>query len=274
MESVEAEGHSIDEAIAQALQRLGVSRDRVEIEILANATRGILGLGGRRAKVRATVRRPLSLTPSHSPAPAPAPRPASAQPPPRPARPRSAPPPRAAQPSRPQPAAEVPPVDDAMLERARTVLADVVRLCGIEASVVIVSDEAGARLVIEGDPGGLLIGRHGQTLDALEYLINRVVAHEDDATGRLMVDAQDYRARRRQSLEELALRPAERARRRGKPVTLEPMSPRDRRIVHLALQTDPGLTTRSAGSGYYRKLVIIPAGARRAGRSRSPSREA
>jgi spoIIIJ-associated protein len=163
-------------------------------------------------------------------------------------------------PKTPSPAVEL---TDAIVERARAVLAEIVRLTGSSGGVDAVRESDCVRLVITGDPSGLLIGRRGQTLDALEYVLHRIVAHEDEASGRLIVDAGDYRLRRRQSLEQLTHQVAERARRIGKPLSLSPMSPRDRRIVHLALQDDPTLTTRSAGTGFYRKVVIVPAGARR-----------
>jgi spoIIIJ-associated protein len=157
----------------------------------------------------------------------------------------------------------VSPPSEATVERARTALQEVVRLTGVEVHVTVAQDADAVRLVIEGDPSGLLIGRRGQTLDAIEYLVNRIAGQEEDSGSHLVVDSQDYRARRRQSLEDMAHRLAERARQRGKPVTLNPMSPRDRRIVHLALEGDPTLSTRSAGTGYYRKLVIVPEAARR-----------
>ena len=141
---------------------------------------------------------------------------------------------------------------------ARAVLSEIVQLCGVEATV----QTAGSRLVIDGDTGGVTIGRRGATLDALEYIVNRAVGHDDERSGHVEVDANDYRGRRRAALEALAHRMAERARSKGKPVALNPLSPRERRVVHLALQDDPTLTTRSAGSGFYRRLVIVPNGAR------------
>jgi spoIIIJ-associated protein len=136
---------------------------------------------------------------------------------------------------------------------------------GSDARVEVAGGPDGDRLTLVGDVSGMLIGRRGQTLDALEYLVNRIVAREDDHSGRLVVDSQDYRGRRRQALEDLAHRLADRARRRGKTVTLNPMSPRDRRIIHLALQDDRSLVTRSSGQGYFRKLLIIPEGAEQRG---------
>jgi spoIIIJ-associated protein len=310
MDTVEAEGRSIDDAIERALQRLGgVSRDKVDIEIVSNATRGLFGLGGKRARVRARLRAPIAAaagggrdgrreTGDGSDRPAPP----SARVPDRPAlagggerdrrretgdgssptgppaarrtdRARPAPrvrdeksPRRSTANTLPSPVSRLPsrqPPPAAAVARAQEVLTEIVRLTGVGATVAVATDSDGVRLVIDGDPGGVLIGRRGQTLDAIEYLVNRIVAHDEEGAVPLVVDAQDYRARRRQSLEALAQRLAERARRRGKPVTLNPMSPRDRRIVHLALQADPTLSTRSAGNGYYRKLVIVPAGSRR-----------
>ncbi len=272
MEYVEAEGKSIDDAIEQALQRLGVGRDKVEIEIVSNATSGLFGLGGRKAKVRATLRTPLSLDLPDRQTSVSDPSPAS------PVAPRSAEPimqspaqavPLAPQPSTP-PGAEL---DRRTVEQAGAIIQETVRLMGTEATVRVAYESDHVRLIIEGETSGVLIGRRGQTLDALEYLINRIVAHEEEHAARLVVDSQDYRDRRRQALEALAQRLAERARRRGKTVTLNPMSPRDRRIIHLALQDDPSVLTRSSGKGYFRKLLIIPDPGRRGSRQRRGGEE-
>jgi spoIIIJ-associated protein len=272
MEYVETEGDSIDEAIERALARLGATRDRVEIEILSNVSKGLFGLGGRKARVRATLRSPIRFDGGEDESlaatdPAGADEPPAARPEARPIRAED----RVRQPplARPQAGLEAP-----ALERSQAVLQEVVRLIGSEARVRIEDDGDGPRLVIDGDESGLLIGRRGQTLDALEYVLNRIVTREDEGGTRLVVDSQNYRTRRRQSLVDLAHRLGERARRRGKTVTLNPMSPRDRRVVHLALQDDPSLTTRSSGRGYYRKLLIIPGGERRARPRRNERRGA
>jgi spoIIIJ-associated protein len=249
MKYVESEGNSIDEAIDRALVELGVTRDKVDIDIISNSTRGLFGFGGKHAKVRATLRTPLDTTPAEQDE-------------------RAA---RAAEQSRPTAeektiasnrSVKLPregTVDGQTLDRVRTVLQEVLRLMGSEAAVEVLSrDPEGAHLVINGDTSGRLIGRRGQTLDALEYFANRIVARDDEHASRIVVDSQNYRERRRQSLEELAHRMAERARRRGKAVALNPMNPRDRRIIHLALQNDRSLTTRSSGKGYFRRLLIIP----------------
>lgn len=266
MDQVEVEGNSIDEAIDRALRQLGVERARAEVEILSDATRGLFGLGGRKAKVRATVRAPLCVDPP------PVPRPDDASPARRrPQRAQVAPARTTAfatKPSVPRAVPQASPTtthvaSDASLDQAKTALCEIVRRMGVEVTVETLQDEEGIRLSLTGDSGGILIGRRGQTLDAIEYVINRIATHGDDHSERIIVDSENYRLRRRQSLEELAQRMAEQARRQGKAVTLNPMSPRDRRVVHLALQSDPSLVTRSSGTGFYRKLLIVPAGAGR-----------
>ena len=278
MEYVEAEGSSIDAAIERALKQLGVAREKVDIEILANATKGLFGLGGKKAKVRATMRSPLSLTeppakPVREEKKRSEPSADSATDKPKPTEQKSKPP-RARKPraersrnsrqprreSRPEPREERPEVEISAetLETSRQVLEQAVRLIGTEASVKVQRDDLGISLQIEGDESGILIGRRGQTLDALEYMINRVASRDTGHTTHLVVDSHGYRQRRRESLESLAQRMGERAEQRGKTVTMNPMSPRDRRIVHLALEENKAVETRSSGKGYFRKLLIIP----------------
>jgi spoIIIJ-associated protein len=262
MASVETEGDSIDAAIEAALKALGTTRDRVEIEILTNSSRGIFGIGGRKARVRAAVRAPITASVADRsaprvsvPEPATAPPTVTGEPVPPPA----------------QPSSQVS-TDDGTGERAAQLLEEIVRHIGIDARVVVRHEADHILLELTGDSTGMLIGRRGQMLDALEYLINRIVGR-DDGMPRLLVDSENYRARRRAALEEMARRMGEQAKRKGKPVTLNPMSPHDRRIVHLILQEDPALTTKSAGTGYLRRLVIVPEGAtaQRARRPRPPA---
>ena len=129
---------------------------------------------------------------------------------------------------------------------------------GVEAPVSLDVHGPEAVINLEDTVDGLLIGRKGQTLDALEYLLNRMVARGEEEEAHLILDAEGYRERRRQSLESLALRLSERAKRRRKTVTLNPLSPRDRRVVHLALEDDPLVVTKSMGRGYFRRLSIVP----------------
>jgi spoIIIJ-associated protein len=262
MRSIESEGESIDQAIDRALQALQVERDRVEVEILADATKGLFGFGGKKARVRATVRAPLArleLGGDHSsranvsreslPADA-TPRTVETSRPPRPQR-------EVASDARPTDGS-APPIE----ARARDVLTEILTHLGVSCTVQRVpgDDPEVVALHVDGDSSGLLIGRRGQMLDALEYIVNRIVAKGEDSGGtRVTIDVERYRERRREYLENLAQRLADKAKQTGRPVTLNPMSPRDRRTVHLALQKDGGISTRSQGQGYYRKLLILPA---------------
>jgi spoIIIJ-associated protein len=156
---------------------------------------------------------------------------------------------------------------------ALTLVTDILELMGEKAEALLASCDAETiHIDIKGDGSGILIGRHGQTLDAMEYLVNRLVArHIKDAVP-ITLDVAAYRARRGQQLERMALAMGERAKRERKTIALEPMPPRDRRIVHLALKDDPMITTRSVGTGYMRALEIVPTEMSREPSERTPQR--
>lgn len=243
MNSVETEGRTIDEAVAAALAQLHVERDRVEIEVLSQATKGFLGIGGKKARVRATLRIPLSQQLKES-APSPT-RKAEVQ-----------------KTSEPKGIAEEE-AEGATLspeqgEKASEILKEILRLMEMEASISLEQRINEFVLTMTGKDGGSLIGRNGQTLDALEYVLNRIVTRSEESEVHIVLDAEGYRERRRKNLENLALRLGERAKRRKKPVALSPLSPRDRRVIHLTLEGDPLITTRSLGRGYFRRLYIVP----------------
>jgi len=120
-------------------------------------------------------------------------------------------------------------------------------------------DADSVELEIKGDGSGILIGRHGQTLDALEYVVNRILARRIKDAAPISLETESYRSRRRQQLHRMALSVGERAKREHQTVRLDPMPPRDRRVVHLALKDDPMITTRSAGEGFLRSIEIVPA---------------
>ena len=161
------------------------------------------------------------------------------------------------------------PLPSAVTLRAEEVMRDIVRHVGVTAEVTARNEEDHVLLELSGDSSGVLIGRRGQMLDALEYIINRIATRDDTRAPRIVVDSQNYRARRRTALEDLARRMAEQAKKKRAQVVLNPMSPRDRRIVHLVLQEDPLLTTRSSGKGYFRRLVIIPERSKKSARADS-----
>lgn len=138
------------------------------------------------------------------------------------------------------------------------VLADILGHAGIEVSVT--AKPAPDRLVLEvaGPDSGLVIGKQGTTLDALQYLVNKIVYRDVPGQAPVVVDAEGYRARRAESLIGLAKRLAEDAKRSGRRIQMAPMSPADRRIVHMAISEIEGVTTQSEGEGPNRRLVIIP----------------
>ena len=248
MRSVETEGGSIDEAIEKALETLRVERDQVELEILENSARGLLGFGSRRARIRATVRSSLVSQLEHFADESPI-----------------------SEVSR-ETVPALGAVDgvagrEGAVRRARVVIEQILSHLVDSPKVLDTgssTDGGPIQLSLSGSDSGMIIGRRGQTLDALEHLVNRVVFRDDTEHGvRVSLDVEGYRQRRQESLEQLALRLAAKARATGRLVMLNPMSPRDRRIVHLTLQSDPSVSTRSEGEGHYRKLVIVPTAGRR-----------
>jgi spoIIIJ-associated protein len=156
----------------------------------------------------------------------------------------------------------VPPEDDyeqtRELRLAQEVLEKILALIPMETMVEAKRVDGNINLNIQGDNSGLLIGRRGKTLDALQFIVNKIVNKSLERKVRVVVDSEKYRQRRRESLTQLALRMGEKAKRIRKPVTTNPMNPGDRRIVHLTLKDDGQLDTRSRGEGLMKKVVIIP----------------
>jgi len=114
-------------------------------------------------------------------------------------------------------------------------------------------------LSIDTEEAGLLIGKQGQTLEAMQYLLTKMLAKQSGKKVRLAIDIESYRARHQQSLSQMALKYGEKVKKSGRAVTLSPMNPHDRRIIHLALQDDKEVKTMSRGEGLYKKVVIYPA---------------
>jgi spoIIIJ-associated protein len=156
--------------------------------------------------------------------------------------------------------AQEPPTDESPLAvEVRTIVERIVDAIGVDGRVSIVEDDETITLTCTGPDLGMLIGRHGQTIDSIQYLVNAIVyrRHPEDRKD-VVVDAAGYRARRRASLEALALRSAQRATRGGEPVDLEPMTAVERKIVHLSLKEVAGIETASEGTEPNRFVVIKP----------------
>lgn len=148
-----------------------------------------------------------------------------------------------------------------VVEASRQVLERIVGALDSDAQITAKNGYgAGIELEVEGGEVGILIGRRGQTLDALQYLTTRIVSHQEGRPVRISVDAGGYRRRRRESLEDLALRMADKARHTRRPVSVGPLSSPERRVVHLALKGESGVSTSSRGRGEMKKVLISPRG--------------
>ena len=158
-------------------------------------------------------------------------------------------------------------VEPATIEACEKFVEDVLNAMNMEeVKVTSTVDEEGAlSITMEGKNMGILIGKRGQTLDSLQYLTNRVANKMQDGYVRVKLDTEDYRRRRKETLENLAKNIASKVKRTRRTVALEPMNPYERRIIHSALQSDPAVSTHSEGEEPYRKVVV--ALARRSGGS-------
>lgn len=160
----------------------------------------------------------------------------------------------------PAPAPELPPLDvEALSEngkKAYDFLSNVTRMMGVNVEIRMLEDENHLTVEMTGDTLGVLIGRRGETMDALQYLTSLTVNKDKNDYTRVSLDVEHYRAKREATLRSLALRMANRARKSGRRVVLEPMNPYERRVLHSALQNNPYVQTHSEGEEPYRRVII------------------
>lgn len=218
-DSVEVSAKTVDDAVSEALARLGLPRDQVDVLVLSEGSRSLFGLRSEPARVRVT------------------PRPAVA-----PAGPEG--------------------LRDAVSD-AQALLEGLLSAMGLtEATVERRLEREGSTestiLNVAGDDLGVLIGRHGETLSSLQYIVNLMLGRLGHEHTPVMVDVGGYRQHRYESLRALALRLADHARATGRTVELRPMPARERRVIHLALADYKGVTTESVGEGDARKVAIVP----------------
>jgi spoIIIJ-associated protein len=224
--SVEATGETVGEAKWAALRELeqrapGIDRDAVRFQVVSEGERGLLGVGYTPARVLATVERPPAAVATD----------------------------------------EAPSHADEGGEAAlaRELLERTLSALGVTAAIGVVEADESVTATVSGHDLGVLIGRHGQMIDALQYLAN-AMAHRavGDERRRIVIDAAGYRERRAATLEALARRSAEQASATGRRVELEPMSSVERRLVHEALKDDPEVETESEGTEPHRYVVVLP----------------
>lgn len=266
--SIESVGADVEAAIAKGIAELGVNREQVMIEVLEEAGRRLLGLGAKPARVRLTViRAPETPTPAIAEAPK-----------------AKRPEPKPKAPSKPRPAeatteADVLPFEDEdeevaapaseqqLAEAARVgevVLRQLLHSMGITATVSAqpAQKQSGEpqhwTLDVRGGDLSELIGRRGETLASLQYITRLITSRQIGHRAHIVVDVDGYKARREEMLRRLAFRMAEQAVQRGRTVSMEPMPPHERRIVHLTLKDNPDVSTESVGEGDNRKVTIVP----------------
>jgi len=235
MRFIEVEGKSKEDAIQKAARELGVPAEEIGIEVLSDSGRGFFGfVGGKKVKVRAWSKRE----------------------------------------SREELQDDLLEIQQAVAEMVTSTVEKEVTGKALEAqealerlvawlsdqATVEIKEESSERILLEihGDKTGLLIGKRGQTLDALQFLVNKMVNRSGDSAKRIEVDMEHYRKRREQALRNMAVRLGQKVKKKKKPITIEAMNAHDRRIVHLTLKNDRALETKSVGKGEMRKLVIHP----------------
>ena len=269
---IEATGRSEDAAVQNALAQLGLDRDSVSVEVLERAKSGFLGFGSSPAKVKVTYEVPDEEAPAPQPAPAaPQSKPAAPkQAEPEAKRPAPAPAPQPAAPAEPEkpaavpavaPAAEAAPAADAksadVEDRIRSFLSGLLAQMEVQADIVLSPRTENCILVtLEGQKLGALIGHRGETLDAIQQLTNYSVNRGRAHRVRVHIDAENYRAKREESLRRLANKVALKVVKYRRNITLEPMNAYERHVIHETLQDTPDVITYSTGTEPNRRTVV------------------
>ena len=252
MRYIDVTGKTEEEAIRKGLEQLGLERDDVSVEILERARSGFLGIGSSPAKVRVTYELDVAEEPKPE---APKAKPAEKKPEVPKAKPAEKKPESKAEEKKTEPAAPACDNDDA--RRIKDFLTGLLEHMDSAAEVKVYEEEKNRyKVILEGQKLGALIGRRGETLDAIQQLTNYVVNSGRDKRLRIHVDAENYRAKREQSLESLANKVAGKVLKYRRSVTLEPMNAYERHVIHAALQDKEGVTTYSIGTEPNRRVVV------------------
>lgn len=242
MKSLEFEGKTIDEAIEKACSEFQVAREKLNIEIISERTTGFLGLvGTKKARIKACL---MSLdealaTPlkEHFP---------------------SEQPPSDSPDEVPKVSSNNQEASENLAVRAKRILEGILSRMHLDCPVNVVETPDKVILNIEGDGGGLLIGKGGQNLDALQYITNKAAHKSGGERKIIIVDTESYRKRREESLVTLAAKISEKVKKTKKAVVLNHLNAHNRRIIHMALQNNTSITTKSRGEGEYKKIIIVP----------------
>ncbi|KMO87785.1 hypothetical protein AB840_01285 [Megasphaera cerevisiae DSM 20462] len=228
MSSVESTGKTIEDAVRSGLVHLGKTRDEVEVEVLEEPKSGFLGFGSKPARVRIIEKKGIESLPAED---------------------------QSSEIQEDISAEGNFTAEDAAV-RAKNFLQEVLHNMGIEVIIEKLIKADKVVLHLHGKNLGILIGKHGQTLDALQYLTNLTTNQGEEARHFVMLDVENYRQRREETLKQLAIRLSERVKRSGDRVVLEPMNGYERKIIHMTLQNQAHVCTESEGQDPYRHVVI------------------
>ena len=240
MEYVEFTGKTVDDAITEACQKFTITSDRLDYEVIEKGTAGIFGFAAKPAVIKARIYDPnapkeeVKETKTVD---------------------------ASEQSETAKETAEVKKEEDKQVLPAadpKEFLGKVFEAMNMEVSISVEMNENEMDIELSGKDMGVLIGKRGQTLDSLQYLTSIVVNKGQKEYIRVKVDTENYRSRRKETLENLAKNLAYKAKRTKNPVSLEPMNPYERRIIHSALQNDKYVTTHSEGEDPFRKVIITP----------------
>lgn len=241
MEFIEVSAKSKSDAITEACQKLSVTSDRLYYEVIEEGSNGFLGIGSKPAVIRAAVKEEAKFDENVKEK---AEKEVGKE--------------KTAQVENKSAASALVASDGVIEKRAKDFLNDVFSAMNMKVDVVIKYNAKDRAMDIDlsGDEMGILIGKRGQTLDSLQYLVSLVVNKDSENYIRVKVDTENYRERRRETLENLAKNIAYKVKRTKRPVSLEPMNPYERRIIHSALQNDKYVTTYSEGDEPFRRVVV------------------
>ena len=270
--SIRVSAKTLDDAITEALIQLGVTSDRLEYNVIEKGSAGFLGIGMKQAVIEAWKKEEKAEEPEiedfkeavkeeiSSIMDEPVKKEESVKEKKESPKQVKEKPAKMPKEKKEEPVKEeqvLAKVEEQTIKAVEQFLKDTLKAMDMDVEITSSIDEDGALYVdMKGEHMGILIGKRGQTLDALQYLGNRVANKHQSGYVRVKLDTENYRARREETLKHLAKNIAHKVKRNRRPVVLEPMNPYERRIIHSALQSDPYVTTHSEGEDPYRKVVV------------------
>ena len=270
--SIRVSAKTLDDAITEALIQLGVTSDRLEYNVIEKGSAGFLGIGMKQAVIEAWKKEEKAEEPEiedfkeavkeeiSSIMDEPVKKEESVKEKKESPKQVKEKPAKMPKEKKEEPVKEeqvLAKVEEQTIKAVEQFLKDTLKAMDMDVEITSSIDEDGALYVdMKGEHMGILIGKRGQTLDALQYLANRVANKHQSGYVRVKLDTENYRARREETLKHLAKNIAHKVKRNRRPVVLEPMNPYERRIIHSALQSDPYVTTHSDGEDPYRKVVV------------------